>query len=299
MSDALTGQPVRLWRMSTLVPSAAAPSRVVAITGGGRGIGLATARALHATGARVVLGDIDAATVEAAAASLGAGALAVRLDVSDPASFGGFVAAAHEAFGTLDVLINNAGIMPIGPFLDETPETAQRTVDINVMGCLNGMRAALPGMLERGRGHIVNVASAVGRVAAPGGATYSASKHAVVGFTEAARQELAGSGIDVSMVLPAIVHTELSAGVPGTRGVPTITPAQVAEVILDTIRKPVPEAWVPRWTQPMAKVTMALPRRVQEGMARAFGADKALADVDAVARSAYEARVRPPDSPRA
>jgi short-subunit dehydrogenase len=100
------------------------------------------------------------------------------------------------------------------------------------------------------------------------------------------------------MVLPAIVSTELSAGVPAARGVPTIAPGQVAEVILDVIRTPVAEAWVPRWTQPMAKMTMALPRRVQEGMARAFGADKALADVDAVARSAYEARVRPPDSPR-
>jgi NAD(P)-dependent dehydrogenase (short-subunit alcohol dehydrogenase family) len=262
----------------------------VAVTGGARGIGEATAALLVAAGARVTIGDTDAELGAATARALGAGFH--PLDVTDTDSWRAFV----DAAGPLDVLVNNAGIMPLGDLLKEPDEVTRRIFEVNTLGVIWGTKAVAPGMVDRGRGHIVNVASAVGRVAAAGGATYSASKHAVVGLTEATRQELAGSGIDVSMVLPAIVSTELSAGVPATRGVPTITPGQVAEVIVDVIRKPVAEAWVPRWTQPMAKVTMALPRRVQEGMARAFGADKALADVDAVARSAYEARVRPPDA---
>src|SRR5690606_25213206 len=109
-------------------------------------------------------------------------------------------------------------------------------------GVINGTRAVAPGMVDRGRGHIVNIASAVGRVALPGGASYSASKHAVVGFTEAVRDELAPAGVEVSMVLPVIVDTALSAGVAGTRGVPAQSPQQVAEVIADVIRRPVPEA---------------------------------------------------------
>src|SRR5690606_24167168 len=100
------------------------------------------------------------------------------------------------------------------------------------------------------------------------------------------------SGVDVSMVLPATVRTGLSAGVPETRGVPPVTPEQVADVILATIRRPVAEAWVPRWAQPMTKVTQALPRRVQEAMMRAFGADRVLSDVDDSARADYEARAR-------
>ena len=264
----------------------------VAITGGARGIGAATAALLARAGAAVVIGDRDLELAEGTARRLGVRAL--PLDVTDTGSWRAFV----DAAGPIDVLVNNAGIMPLGDVLKEADAVTRHIFEVNTLGVIWGTKAVAPGMLERGRGHIVNVASAVGRVAAAGGATYSASKHAVVGFTEATRQELAGSGIEVSMVLPAIVRTELSAGVPDTRGVPPVTPEQVAEVIVATLRTPVAEAWVPRWTQPMAKVTMALPRRVQEGMARAFGADQALASVDSAAREAYEARVRPPDDAR-
>ncbi len=259
----------------------------IAVTGGARGIGEATAARLVAAGARVTIGDRDDTVGAATAAALGVDFH--HLDVADTDSWRAFV----DAAGPIDVLVNNAGIMPLGDVLKETDELTRHIFEVNTFGVIWGTRAVAPGMAERGRGHIVNVASAVGRVAAAGGATYSASKHAVVGFTEATRQELAGLGIDVSMVLPAIVSTELSAGVPATRGVPTVTADQVAEVIVETIGTPVAEAWVPRWTQPMAKLTMALPRRVQDGMARAFGADKALAEVDSAARAAYEARVRP------
>ena len=258
----------------------------VAVTGGARGIGEATVRLLRQEGAAVVIGDVDLTLAESTAAATGARAL--RLDVTDPESWRAFV----EAAGPLDVLVNNAGIMPIGDVLKEPDEVARRIFEVNTFGVIHGTKAVVPGMVERGHGHVVNVASAVGRVASAGAATYSASKHAVVGFTEATRLELAPLGIEVSMVLPAVVRTELAAGIPESRALPMVDPEDVAEVIVATIRKPVAEAWVPRWAQTMTKVTMTLPRRVQLAMAKAFDADAVLVDVDESARAAYEARAR-------
>ncbi len=126
------------------------------------------------------------------------------------------------------------------------------------------------------------------------GATYSASKFAVVGFSEAVRAELKPQGIGVSVVLPTVVQTELAAGVPAARGVRAVTAEEVAEVILTAIRTGHPELWVPRWVQGMTRATGVLPRRLQEGIAAAFGADRVLAERDETQRAAYEARVRPP-----
>ena len=169
----------------------------VAITGGARGIGAATAERLRREGARVTLGDVDVAPLEATAARLGAVGLA--LDVTDRASFTAFLDGAEAAQGPVDVLINNAGIMPIGPFLEESDEVARRQFEINVHGVILGMKIALPRMLARGSGHIVNLASAAGRIALPGEATYVATKHAVVGLSEAMRWELEGTGVGVTV----------------------------------------------------------------------------------------------------
>jgi short-subunit dehydrogenase len=165
-------------------------------------------------------------------------------------------------------------------------------VDVNVHGVINGTKAVAPAMVERGGGHIVNVASAVGRAGAPGGATYSASKFAVVGFSEATRLEFRPHGVDVTVVLPTIVQTELSAGVPSARGVKRVTPEQVAAVIVDAVRKPRPELWVPTWTRGLTRTTGMLPRRVREAIARSMGADRVLLDADPTARKAYEDRAR-------
>ena len=147
-------------------------------------------------------------------------------------------------------------------------------------------------MVARGRGHVVNIASAVGRVALPGAATYSASKHAVVGFSEALREEVGPLGVDVSMVLPVIVQTDLGRGVAATRGVPQLQPEDVAGVVVDVIRRPVAEAWAPRWGQPVAKLSSVLPRRVQALASRALKADSVLTGADPSVRRAYEERVR-------
>lgn len=269
--------------------------RTIVITGAARGIGEATAELLAAHGVRVVLGDRDAPLVQAVAQRIGRGALAAELDVTEPASWRAFLAATAEA-GPVDALVNNAGIMPLGSVLKEPDEVAKAIVDVNVHGIINGTKAVGPGMVERGRGHIVNVASAVGRLAVADGATYSASKFAAVGFTEATRAELAPHGVDVSMVLPTVVRTELAAGVPAARGVKAVSAEDVARVILSTLQRPRAELWVPRYVQGLTKATGLLPRRVQEAIGHAFKADRVLADRDDAARAAYEARVRPPSS---
>lgn len=257
----------------------------VAITGGARGIGAATARALRDLGARVVVGDRDADALVRTAEALG-----VRshpLDVTSRAGWEQFAEFA-TASGPVDVLVNNAGIMPVGPLLAENDEVTRQIFEVNTFGVIHGTKVFAPAMVGRGSGHVVNIASAVGRVALAGGATYSASKHAVVGFTEALREELEPHGVRVSMVLPAVVDTALAAGVGRTRGVPMATPDQVAGVIVDVLRDPVPEVWVPRWGQPLAKVAQAMPRVVQRRMSRALRADSVLSSADLSARSAYE-----------
>ena len=166
--------------------------------------------------------------------------------------------------GPIDVLVNNAGIMPLGSVLEEPEAVARAIIDVNVHGIINGTKAVAPGMVDRGHGHIVNVASAVGRIAVADGATYSASKFAAVGFSEATRAELKPHGIDVSVVLPTIVSTELAAGVPTARGVGAVSAQDVAEVVATAIRTAQPELWVPRWVQGMTKATGVLPRWLQE-----------------------------------
>ncbi len=263
------------------------------VTGAARGIGEATARLLADQGATVALGDRDVALVQQVADRIGRGAVGAYLDVTSAESWQSFLAEVGEV-GPIDVLVNNAGIMPLGSVLKEPESVTRAIIDVNVHGVINGTKAIAPGMVERGRGHIVNVASAVGRIAVADGATYSASKFAAVGFSEATRAELKPHGIDVSVVLPTIVQTELAAGVPTARGVKAVTAEDVAEVILTAIRTGHPELWAPRWVQGMTKATGVLPRWLQERIASAFGADRVLADRDETQRASYEARVRPP-----
>lgn len=269
--------------------------RVVVITGGARGIGLATVERLARAGARVAVGDIDGALVRSAADGVadrtGAVVLSGALDVGDPSSWEAFLDTVAP-LGPPDVLVNNAGIMPLGSVLEEPAEVARAIVDVNLHGVINGTKAVASGMAARGHGHIVNVASAVGRVAVAHGATYSASKFAVVGFSEATRAELAPLGIDVSMVLPTVVRTELAAGVPAARGVNPVTAEDVAEVIVETIQRPRAESWVPRWSKGVSRAAELMPQRAKETLAHLMKADSVLAEADPAARAAYETRVR-------
>ena len=220
--------------------------QVVAITCGARGIGRATAAALINQGARVAVGDIDAALAEQCANELGGATIGLPLDVTDAVSFETFLQDVEARFGPLDVLINNAGIMPIGPFIEETDATALRMVDINLHGVIFGSKLALKRFMPRARGHLVQIASAAGKAGFPGGATYCATKHAVVGLSESLRRELRGTNIDVSVVMPVVVNTELGSGLPETRGFKAVEPEDVANAIVEALQTGRFDVYVPK-----------------------------------------------------
>src|SRR4051794_32617765 len=276
----------------TLIPIS---GRVVAITGAARGLGLASAKELASRGARVAIGDLDGdlARVEAAALPGPGPHFGGRVDVTDPESFEAFLDQAGE-LGPLDVIINNAGIMPVRAFAQEDPVVSRRQVEINLHGVLTGTRLALDRMLPRGRGHIVNVASAAGRVAVPGEAVYTATKHAVVGFDEALRVEVRGHGIEVSTIMPSLAATELASGMQPPRFVPLVKPEQVAKAIVKTLERPKLEVIVPAWTTPLIRMTLALPPDLRDKIRHFFRIEEVGGEIDPAARAAYEARYQRP-----
>jgi NAD(P)-dependent dehydrogenase (short-subunit alcohol dehydrogenase family) len=263
-----------------------------AVTGAARGIGRSTAEALLGQGMKVAIGDVDHAAASATAAELGPSAVALPLDVTDRDSFAAFLDGAEQQLGPLDVLVNNAGIMQIGRFIDEDDLTARRMIDINLHGVILGMKLALERMIPRDRGHIVNISSQAGKYGAPGGATYSATKHAVVGLTEAVRGEmrLMGANIDFSYVMPFAVKTELGAGLGDARGMHHLEPREVADAIVEALQLGIVEVWVPKSARRTNMLAAVLPRQLSEGFARAIKADRVLAGADLDVRRNYELR---------
>lgn len=264
--------------------------QVALITGGARGIGAATARAFVREGMRVAIGDLDVALAEKTAAEIGAGTIGLPLDVTDRASFEAFVTAAEEQLGPMDVLVNNAGIMPLGPLVEESDETTRRQIEINVFGVEYGTKIALQRFLARNRGHLVNVASTAGKGGFPGGATYCGTKHFVVGMSEAVRAELRGTNVEIACVMPVLVNTELASGLPSARGVKNVNPEDVAAEIVDALKVPRFDVYVPRSVGAVSKVMSILPRGGREGLTRAMKADQVLNKPDPAKRLAYENR---------
>jgi short-subunit dehydrogenase len=180
--------------------------------------------------------------------------------------------------------------MPIGPFLEETDASAVRQLDINVHGVIFGMKEALPRMLPRRSGHIVNLASVAGKGGFPYLATYCASKHAVVGISEAVKSEYGESGIEVSCVMPALVDTELTSGVKAGRGIEKAKPEDVADAIVDALRTPRFNVFVPRSVGRINKFMNMLPRAAAEKIGQMLEADKVMTQADMAERKAYEDR---------
>jgi NAD(P)-dependent dehydrogenase (short-subunit alcohol dehydrogenase family) len=265
--------------------------RVVAITGGARGIGKATAQALVREGARVGIGDLDVDLAQSTASELGDSVRAYQLDVTSRPSFAAFLDSVESDLGPVDVLINNAGIMPITPFLEETDDSAVRQLDINVHGTIFGIKEALPRMLGRRSGHIVNLASVAGKGGFPYLATYCATKHAVVGLTEAVRGEYRDSGIGFTVVMPAMVNTELTAGVKAGRGVEKAEPEDVADAIVEALQTDRYEVYVPKTVGRISKVMTIMPRRAAEAIGRYLEADQVMVNADMSGRKHYEERV--------
>jgi short-subunit dehydrogenase len=271
--------------------------QVAAITGAARGIGRETARAFLREGMKVAIGDLDAELARQTAEELGSGAFAFGLDVTRRDSIEQFVDTVENDLGPIDVWVNNAGIMPLGRFLDEDDATAQRMIDINLHGVIWGMKVVLPRMVARNRGHVVNVASQAGRYGTPGGATYSATKHAVIGLSESVRGELRHEGADVaiSYVLPYAVNTELGTGLVEARGFKKLEPEDVAEAIVEALQTGRVDVWVPRSLGRINRVMQVLPRTAREWIARRLGADRITWEADQSARREYEARAAESD----
>ncbi|MGH6633095.1 SDR family NAD(P)-dependent oxidoreductase [Sphingopyxis sp.] len=187
--------------------------KVALVTGAAGGLGLGLSRVLAANGARVIMADVDAAGVQDASAALnesGGATLAFHLDVTDGESWNGVARQTREAFGEVDFLCNNAGIvgayeMPLGV----SPDVLRQVLDTNVVGALRGVQTFAPAMRERQRGHILNIGSMTGIDTVSAASDYSASKHALVSLCEAMRDELSPDGIIVSLLCPGAVDTGL------------------------------------------------------------------------------------------
>jgi len=264
--------------------------KVVAITGGARGIGKAIAEALVRRGARVAIGDVDLALAEQTAAGLGGGSVALPLDVSDRASFEAFLDEVERQLGPLDVIVNNAGIMPTTPFAEESEASLRRQIEINLIGVIHGTQLAMQRMIPRNSGHIVNIASQAGKTGVPGIATYSATKHAVVGLSESVRAELRGRAVEISCVMPTVVNTELTAGV-GQKWVKPVEATDVAVATVDALEVPRFDVYVPKSNGAILRAAQLMPRPMAEWVSRTMGTDKLMTEVDHAARAAYEERV--------
>nr|WP_042191527.1 SDR family oxidoreductase [Kibdelosporangium sp. MJ126-NF4]CEL20135.1 putative oxidoreductase [Kibdelosporangium sp. MJ126-NF4]CTQ97360.1 putative oxidoreductase [Kibdelosporangium sp. MJ126-NF4] len=269
-------------------PSIKLNDAVVLVTGGGRGIGAAAARLFAERGATVWLGDLDVDVAATTAREIGPSAHAHPLDVTERDSFRAFAQAAIDQHDRIDVLVNNAGVMPIGDFIDEPDATSATTIDVNVWGLINGMRTVLPHMIGRTRGHVVNVASMAGKFPVPGLAVYNASKFAALGLSLAIREEYADTGVSVSAVLPSAVRTRLSSGIPLGHGMPTVDPDDVARAIVRSVSRRRAEIPVPGYLAGWDLLSAVTPEPVMRLARKALGDRRGLTSVDAVTRDAYQ-----------
>jgi NAD(P)-dependent dehydrogenase (short-subunit alcohol dehydrogenase family) len=187
--------------------------KVAVITGGGSGIGASLARACAEEGMRVVVADVNGDRAEAVASELPHDTAAYKpVDVSDAAQVQELADFAFDTFGAVHLLCNNAGISPVGRVWDFTDDEWQTLLGVNLRGVANGIRSFVPRMIEQGEGHIVNTGSGASFVATPRLGPYCATKHAIVGLSEALRYELDGTGIGVSVLVPAGVNTNIGDG---------------------------------------------------------------------------------------
>ena len=214
----------------------------------------------------MAIGDRDLEAAQETAAELGV--RAYSLDVADRDSFDDFLGAVRSELGPVDVLINNAGIMWVGSFEEEPDSAARAQLEVNLLGVINGVKAAAPAMRGAGRGHLIAVASAASILPVPGEATYAATKAGVLGYFRAVRAELRGKGVDTSVIMPAVVDTVLAAGT-GTGSVRLLRPDDVAATVVDAVARPRFEITVPGFIGSATRWVSLLPQRFKD---RAFAA---------------------------
>ena len=209
--------------------------RTAVVTGGAQGLGLAIAETFIAEGARVILGDLNLEATRAAAAGLGGAevARAVRCDVTSAADVDALVAAALEAFGGLDVMVNNAGITRDATMRKMTEDQFDEVIAVHLKGTWNGTRAAAAVMREQGSGAIINMSSISGKVGLIGQTNYSAAKAGIIGLTKAAAKELAHQGVRVNAIQPGLIRSAMTEAMPQR-----IWDAKLAEVPMGRAGEP-------------------------------------------------------------
>ena len=215
------------------------------------------------------------------------------LDVTDRESFAAFLDKARaDGGGHIDVLINNAGVMPIGPFLDQSQQAIRSAIEVNFYGVLNGCQLVLPEMVKRRSGHIVNIASLAGMVAVPGQVVYAGTKFAVVGLSTALADEFAPHGVIVTAVLPTFTNTELISGTTPSAAQKPVQPEEIAAAVVKVLDKPKTQVAVPGWARSFSIMAMLLPARGRRWLNKKMGNDTVFLNLDAKSRQAYETRAQ-------
>lgn len=265
--------------------------KVVAITGGARGIGLAIATALHRLGAKVAIGDIDETAVKASGERLGL-AIARALDVTDRASFIEFLDAVENELGPVDVLVNNAGVIAVGDAADEDDAVTRRLLDVNVFGVMLGTKLATQRMRGRRRGHVINIASLGSILPTEGIATYCATKHAVLGYTDSVRLENRGNGVHFTAIMPTLTNTDMVLGVGHAKGFNNAEPEDVAAAVVDVLGKPRSRVIVPSSLGTTVSLQQRfMPRQWAEALGRLLGTGRVFTtDLQPDKRAGYAQR---------
>jgi len=269
--------------------------KTIAITGAARGIGFATAKALLARGARVVIGDRDVAFQESAVADLTklGPVSGYPLDVTDRESFATFLDKARtDGGGRIDVLINNAGVMPIGPFLDQSEQAIRSSIEVNLYGVIAGCQLVLPDMIARRSGHIINIASLSGLIPVPGQVVYVGAKFGVVGLSAALADEVAPHGVDVSVIMPPFTNTELISGTTSGGTIKPVEPEDIAAAIVKTLQKPKTHVSVPTPLRFTAQAAQMLGPRGRRWLNKRLGLDSVFLTFDRDKRQSYERRAQ-------
>jgi short-subunit dehydrogenase len=249
----------------------------VLLTGGSRGLGPFMARALLGHGARVTLNARSESDLEKTRGAIGTDRVAIAPgDVSVPADREAIVAAAENAFGPIDILVNNAGIESVLPFEEFRDDEIERVISVNLQAPILLTRLVIPGMLQRGQGHIVNISSLSGKTGPPYHTIYASTKHGLVGFTLSLRSELKGSGVSASVICPGYIteagmFAEERGMEPPKKSGAWGTPIDVARAVVRSIEKNVPEIIVARGMARIADVAFAISPRFVDAVARRTG----------------------------
>jgi short-subunit dehydrogenase len=258
-------------------PSGDATSAVVVVTGASRGIGYEVCRRFSEAGAAVGMIARDAEALDAARRSLSGRNHAVAADVSVRDEVDAAVVEITEVLGAPSVLVNNAGHGQWGAVVDTAVAEHRRALDVNYMGAVHAIGAVLPGMLRRRRGRIVNVASIAGRIGAPFEAAYSASKFALVGYSEALAIELAGTGVSVALVSPGPVATSFHdrRGHAYDRRFPRpLSPERVATAVVTAATRERSEQFLPRWLRAAQVMKTMAPAVYRVGTSRLYAGER-------------------------